>query len=198
MFNKIIISLTLMFLISTVGYLIVDSAPSGPTELIKTNDVVSDTISSIQHRAKMVVTDANIRAETIDHTDGTFYYAEVSSYMTARVQVFIDLSKVDNSWVKRSGQDLHISVPKSAITYEVIQTSSNDTGNHSWIFQFDNGIYHQLVDKNHNTLHTELNTDANTIHLENIDLAAAQIGRLFSATLTPYGYHVTTSIDMDK
>lgn len=162
------------------------------------SDPIADTIISIRHQGKLVVTDENIRAETKSHLDSSLWDASVSSSATARIQVFVDLNIFQKEWVTVNGSNVNVVIPRSAIKTEVIDTGEEHHSNGSWAFTFEGGEEKNLETINHIRLADQLQKETLPAIEYSIPMVELHFMRLFSVALTNTPYHVKVAVSSVK
>jgi hypothetical protein len=191
----------ILILLGGVGYVISShftQSDKPPNHVAIATDEVALFLTSISNHAKLVVTDMNIRADTSSHLDSDIWDAGVSSWATARVQVFLDLTSFRKDWAQRVGNNLTITIPKSAIQYEVIPTGEGNRNNGSWAFTMLSGVESQLISTNHSALTKQLRANGEDVSMSSQGEVVNQMVALFNAALSQYGIHTTVLVDNNK
>jgi hypothetical protein len=164
--------------------------------VIRTEDPIATFLMSISHRGKLVASDTNIRTEAKSDYDSLIFAANMTSWETSRIQVWIDLTQIKPNWFVRRGSDLTVTVPASAIKTEAICTSHVDNTSSSWAFTFHPQILNELRQANQIQLNRQIKDQTHHVWLMDSDLATKDLTDLISTVLRKDNISVSAKIDM--
>jgi hypothetical protein len=188
---------TILFLagVYSVGYKMVYRSVSVSRKVLTTqDDPLPSILKSIQHKGKLVVTDANVAVNTLSRVDSDLWDATVTSSATGRVQIYLDLNYLRPEWVKQTGDTINVLIPNDSVKYEVIPTGETHKGNGSWGFTVHPSYLHQLKDKNHNDLKQRLDAEGDQLREDNISEVEIEVKRLFMGVLGDR--HMTVNVSV--
>ena len=161
-------------------------------------DPVSMSVDAIRHQGKLVVADVVFHSEAISKMDSSVFDAQLKTSQKVRTQVWLDLSKVNSDWVTKSGNNLSIRIPLSAISSDHIVIQTNHHDNASMAFFFYGSLRNDLEKKNQEENERSFRSLENNFRLSESPLVAAQLARLFQTILTPFNIKVDATIDNTK
>ena len=165
--------------------------------VITQEDPVPQVLLSLRHQGKLVDTDENIRLDATSDYQSMIFTANMHSWETARLQLYIDLTQVKDDWVSRHNNTIVITVPASAIKVEAIRTNYHDEANNSWLFTLHSQAFSDLHNQNQRQLQQQL--DAETGQLWKVDnvTVVQELGDMLSSLLKNNNFVIETKIDMN-